>query len=409
MFRISRYLHVAAGQSVPPHRTPSAPVVIWNLSRRCNLRCRHCYTVSEDRAYPGELSTAEALRTIEDLWQAGVRVLILSGGEPLLRPDIFELSEAARERGFYVALSTNGTAIDDQNIERIAAMEYSYVGISLDGIGARHDAFRGREGAFDQALRGLRLCRDAGIKTGIRYTLTELNGEDFPRLIDLTREEGIDKFYLSHLNYGGRGHFNRARDASFRRTRNALDRLFEAAWRDVLDGNGREYVTGNHDADAVYLLYWLRDRVDEAAWQQVVRELQAWGGNATGLHVANIDNLGNVHPDTFWWDENLGNVREQSFREIWFNPDHPLLQTLRKRPRELGGRCGACQWKAICNGSSRVRALRLTGDVLGPDPGCYLTDAETGIAGDATAAALPDEQRERDRAYAEVFRVGARS
>lgn len=379
MFRLTQFLHgIRDNTPISPRRSPKGPVVIWNLTRRCNLLCKHCYTVSSDRAYAGELNTAQAKAVMADLRAADVPVLILSGGEPLARPDIFELSEFARDLGFYVALSTNGTQIDESNVDRIAAMGYDYVGISLDGKQDLHDKFRGEQGAFAASLHAIRLCVARGLKVGIRYTLTQLNKQDFPDLLQLMRDEGIHKFYLSHLNYGGRGNVNRGSDAYFETTRQALDLMFDSAWRDVRDGADREYVTGNNDADGVYLLHWVAKHLPQALEATQAR-LRAWGGNASGVNVANIDNLGNVHPDTFWWEENLGNVLERPFGGIWRNPEHALLLGLQQRPRPVKDRCAACRHLDICNGNSRVRAKQITGDVWAADPGCYLTDAEIGV------------------------------
>lgn len=169
MFRISRYLQ-ALHQGTPPRSgAPQGPVVVWNLGRRCNLTCKHCYSALADREFPGELSTAELIRVMEDLHACGVPVLILSGGEPLMRV----------------------------------------------------------------ALAEIRLRRDHGIKVGMRYTRTEKNADDLSGLLDLMDSEAIDKLYLSHLNYGGRGRINRRTDAYHRSTRRALDLLFERCWNEL--------------------------------------------------------------------------------------------------------------------------------------------------------------------------------
>ncbi len=202
MFRLTRYLQALANPTVPAQRpqlaAPSGPVVIWNLLRRCNLTCKHCYASSADTDFPGELATAQIYAVMDDLKAYGVPVLILSGGEPLLHPDIFAISQRAKALGFYVGLSSNGTLITARNIAAIAAVGYDYVGVSLDGMRATHDRFRRRAGAFDESLRGIRLCRDAGIKVGMRYTLTRHNARDLPDLLQLMSDEGVDKFYLSH-------------------------------------------------------------------------------------------------------------------------------------------------------------------------------------------------------------------
>ena len=379
MFRVTQFMkELKQPTPVGPRRDPPGPVVIWNLIRRCNLRCKHCYSISADTDFPGELSTDEIFAVMDDLRAFRVPVLILSGGEPLLRPDIFEISARAKALGFYVGLSTNGTPIDERLIDRIAEANYDYVGISLDGIGAVHDTFRRQEGAFVRSLNAVRLCRERGIKVGLRFTLTLDNATHLPALLRLADDEGVDKFYLSHLNYAGRGNKNRGDDASFAATRQALDLLFEAAWQAVAGDKNKEFVTGNNDADGVYLLHWVEQRFPERA-SHLRGKLAQWGGNASGVNVANIDNEGNVHPDTFWWHYSLGNVRDRPFSSIWPDLADPIMAGLKRRPRSIGGRCGACAHFAICGGNTRIRALQLTGDPWAEDPGCYLSNAEIGI------------------------------
>ncbi len=380
MFRISRYMRELADPSRPVRAgVPTGPVVIWNLIRRCNLTCKHCYSISADRDFPGELDLDEVYTVMDDLKSFGVPVLILSGGEPLLRPDIFSISERAKALGFYVGLSTNGTLIEPGNIDAIAAVGYDYVGVSIDGMRATHDKFRRKEGAFDASIRGIELCHDRGIKVGLRFTMTQDNARELPELLALMDELAVDKFYLSHLNYAGRGDRNRKSDVVHQTTRWAMDLLFERCWRDVEAGRDTEFVTGNNDADGVYLLGWVREHFPQRL-DHVRTRLVKWGGNSSGVNVANIDNLGNVHPDTFWWHYNLGNVRERPFSEIWTDVSDPLMAGLKSTPRPVKGRCGACAHLDICGGNTRVRAHQTTGDLWAEDPACYLTDAEIGLA-----------------------------
>jgi len=376
MFRISAFIdELFAPTPVGPRRNPPGPVVIWNLIRRCNLTCRHCYSISADTEFKGELSTAEVFAVMDDLKAYRVPVLILSGGEPLLRPDIFDIARRAKAMGFYTALSSNGTLIGPENIDAIDAIGFDYVGISLDGIDATHDRFRRKQGAFAASLAALRLCRDRGLKVGVRYTMTEDNAHDLPALLRLVADEAIDRFYFSHLNYAGRGNINRKTDAHHRTTRRAMDLLFDTCLLDRERSVRRDFTTGNQDADGVYFLHWVERNFPEKA-AHVAAKLRQWGGNASGVNVANIDNLGTVHPDTMWWHVPLGNVRERPFSAIWGDPSNPLLAGLRAHPRAVGGRCGGCRHLAICNGSSRVRAEQAGGDVWGEDPACYLDDAE---------------------------------
>ncbi|MDH5540454.1 MAG: radical SAM protein, partial [Rhizobacter sp.] len=260
MFRISQFMRLLAdaertGQMAPARQAkPPGPVVIWNLIRRCNLTCKHCYALSADHDYEGELSTAEVFTVMDDLKAYKVPVLILSGGEPLLRPDLFEIAARAKAMKFYVGLSTNGTLIDAPMADKVTAAGFDYVGISLDGIAATHDKFRRLAGAFDRSLAAVRLLGERGVKVGLRFTMTALNAHDLPALLQLMRDEGSEKFYFSHLNYAGRGNIHRAKDAQFIATRNALDLLFDRAWQAAWGGAAgargpyahEEYVTGNN-------------------------------------------------------------------------------------------------------------------------------------------------------------------
>ena len=379
MFRVSQYMQEIVNPTpLGPKRHPPGPVVIWNLIRRCNLACKHCYSISADTDFPGELTTDEVFAVMDDLKGFGVPVLILSGGEPLLRPDIFEISARAKAMGFYVGLSTNGTLIDEAMIARIAMIGYDYVGISIDGLRETHDRFRRLEGAFEASMHGLRLCRDAGIKVGLRFTMTQDNAVELPALLDLMATERIDKFYFSHLNYAGRGNINRKDDVMLKTTRWAMDQLFDRSWDYTRRGIHKEFVTGNNDADGVYLLFWVRKHFPQHEAHLRAR-LAAWGGNSSGVNIANIDNLGNVHPDTMWWHYDLGNVRQRPFSQIWPDTTDPLMAGLKASPRRVEGRCSQCRYFDICGGNTRVRAHQLTGNPWAEDPACYLRDDELGI------------------------------
>ena len=380
MFRLSQYLReLDERPPTGPIRQPPGPVVIWNLVRRCNLSCKHCYSISGDVDFPNELSTAEVFGVMDDLKAFGVPVLILSGGEPLMRHDIFEISERAKAMRFYVGLSSNGTLVDAEMADRISDIGYDYVGVSLDGIGDTHDRFRRKAGAYQQSLQGLRLLRDRGIKVGVRFTMTEDNADELPRMLDLVEQERFPKFYLSHLVYAGRGNKNRGDDAAWQTTRDAMNMVIDRAWRWAQAGSEMEIVTGNNDADAVYLLRWAERAMPHAA-EGLRAKLVRWGGNSSGVNVANIDNLGNVHPDTMWWHYGIGNVKARPFSAIWSDLSDPIMAGLKRKPRVVGGRCGACAYFDICNGNTRVRALRITGDPWAEDPGCYLSDEEIGLA-----------------------------
>jgi heme d1 biosynthesis radical SAM protein NirJ len=387
MFRLTQYMKELFYPTPVRRRGDGTgavkPVVIWNLTRRCNLRCRHCYTTSADIPFPGELTHEQAMAVLDDLAGFGIPALILSGGEPLARFGFFQLAERARALDFrHLSLSTNGTRLTGENARRVADLGFDYVGISLDGIGGTNDWFRGVPGAFADALAGVRACKALGVKVGLRFTITEDNAAQLPDMLDLCDAEGVDKFYLSHLVYAGRGDKHRGEDTEHIRTRSAMNLLIDRAWAAVAEDRPLEIVTGNNDADAVYLLRWIIRNLGEDKAAHVRAHLEAWGGNSSGVGVANIDPQGLVHPDTYWSDYTVGSVKTQPFSALWTGDD-PMLATLRQRPRPLKGRCGACAFKAVCGGNTRIRALQLSGDPWEEDPACYLTNTEIGLHADA--------------------------
>lgn len=383
MFRISQLLKTLTHDApVSAVTKMPGPVVIWNLIRRCNLSCRHCYSTSLDIDFKDELTTEQIKATIDDLKVAHVPVIILSGGEPLMRPDIFEITAYAKAKGFYVALSTNGTLINEDNIEKIKAADYQYVGISIDGLEEFHDHFRRKEGSFKTSMHAIKLCKQAGIKVGMRFCLTKDNAGDLPAMLDLMEQYEVDKFYLSHLNYSGRGKRNADSDAMFQMTKDAMTLLFERAWSHITQGIETDFVTGNNDADGPFMLRWAEQEFGQQYPQRVAnlqQRLINWGGNASGVNVANIDNTGTIHPDSYWWNHAIGNVKTEKFSDIWRNSKDPLMVGFRQQPRPVKGRCEQCYYLNICGGNTRTRAFAQTGDVWAEDPGCYLEDVEIGL------------------------------
>ncbi|WP_413867786.1 heme d1 biosynthesis radical SAM protein NirJ [Albidovulum sp.] len=399
MFRLTQYMRELVAPT-PVRRRAGAPkpVVIWNLTRRCNLRCRHCYTTSADVPFPGELSHDQAMAVLDDLAAFAIPALILSGGEPLSRFDFFELAERARALDFrHLSLSTNGTKLADC-ADRIADLGFDYVGISLDGIGGVNDWFRGVDGAFDAALAGVRACKARGVKVGLRFTITEDNAHTLPQMLDLCDAEGVDKFYLSHLVYAGRGDKNRGEDTAHAHTRKAMDFLIDRAWAAVSGGGPLEIVTGNNDADAVWFLRWAERGFAPDKVAHLRAHLEAWGGNSSGLGVANIDHQGRVHPDTYWSDYTVGSVKDRPFSDLWTGDD-PMLAALRQRPRPLKGRCGACAFQSVCGGNTRIRALQVTGDPWAEDPACYLTNREIGVEEAERLSVTPFRGKSHDPAH----------
>ncbi len=276
------------------------PVVVWNYTRQCNLRCIHCYANAGNRKSPGEMNTIAGKAFIRDLADFGVPVILFSGGEPLLREDLFELASFAREQGIRIALSTNGTLITETIAKKASSVGFAEVGISLDGVGASNDRFRGQNGAYEAALKGIRNCVALGLRVSLRLTVTRFNYQEIPTIFRLIEEEDIDRVCFYHLAYSGRGSSLRGEDISHSQTRSVIDMICEHTLDLHRRGLGKEVLTVANHADGVYLYLKLRERDPQRA-SKVLDLLRMNGGNSSGIRIGAVDDLGNVHPDQFWW------------------------------------------------------------------------------------------------------------
>lgn len=373
-----RYAHGAKGQ-VHGAVEGYGPVVAWNVTRTCNLKCIHCYSDSDALKYEGELNTFEAKKFIDDLADFNVPVLLLSGGEPLARPDIFDLVERAREHDMRVTFSTNGTLIDADTARRIKDFGVGYVGISLDGIGENNDRFRGRKGAFNDALRGIRNCLEIEQRVGLRFTINRHNYKDLEDIFRLIDEEKIPRVCFYHLVYSGRGSNMMEEDLTHEESRYAMDLIMAKAQEFHRNGRDVEILTVDNHADIVYLYLKIKEQ-DPIKAEEIWRLMQLNGGNRSGIAFANVDSQGFVHPDQFTQNHTFGNVKERPFKDIWTDISHPVLAGLKNRKPLLKGRCSQCRWLNVCNGNFRARAEAVTGDFWESDPACYLSDDEIRMA-----------------------------
>jgi len=346
----------------------SRPVVMWNLTQRCNLACKHCYMDASQEAR-AEMSLEEGVRLVDELAALRVPILIFTGGEPLLSRNFYALAFHAREVGLRTVISTNGTLITPEAARLLAEAKIRYVGVSLDSASAeRHDAFRGMAGAHARALDGLRNARDAGLKTGLRITLTRDNWQDVPALLNLALEQGIPRFCLYHLVPTGRGAGIADRDVTAEQRRSVIRLLAEAA--EELKGRDIEILTTDSPMDGAYLLEMLKGRGDSR--QEDVRKLLCnAGGCSMGLKVANINHRGDVHPCHFMPQVVVGNVLERSFRDIWIDHPSPELLALRDIKSGLSGACGRCEYLELCGGC-RQKAFYYKGDMRAEDPTCIV-------------------------------------
>jgi radical SAM protein with 4Fe4S-binding SPASM domain len=396
------------GESVPEKASARRPIVVWNITRACNLQCVHCYNDSGPGKLCHEIPTDKAKAVIDDLAAFGVPSILFSGGEPLMRPDLFELIEYAVGKGLRTVISTNGTLIADDKAREIKRLGVSYVGISLDGIGPINDKFRGVSGAFERAVQGIRNCQQAGVRVGLRLTLTKRNVQDIEGLFAFFEAEGVERVCFYHLVPSGRGRAIASEDLTHAETRDALDRILAKARFFKQAGRKTDILTVDNHVDGVYLyLKLLAEERGDCGLQIAdcglkgaaganpqseipnpqskqgraaeVWKLLTWNGGglySSGIGIGCIDYNGNVHPDQFWWHYDLGSIYERPFSEIWTNPEEPLLAGLRDRRARITGRCRRCRFFDACGGSLRVRADAYFGDPWAPDPACYLTDEE---------------------------------
>ncbi|UCD88119.1 MAG: 12,18-didecarboxysiroheme deacetylase [Desulfobacterales bacterium] len=369
-------------ESLPSHllqfSADKRPVVVWNVTRRCNLKCIHCYAHAKDIPFKNELSTDEGKALLDDLAQFGAPVILFSGGEPFVRKDLPELARYAVERGMRAVVSTNGTLITPERARIFKEIGLSYVGISLDGMEAVNDRFRGVKGAFQAALKGIRNSQEAGLKVGLRFTMNRLNAAEIPAIFDLLEDLDVPRICFYHLVYAGRGSKLVEEDLVHEETRAVVDLIMDRT-KDLHDrGKPKEVLTVDNHADGPYLYLRLLKEDPERA-KEVLELLKMNEGNSSGRGIGCVSWDGSVHADQFWRHYSFGNVRERPFSEIWTDTSNSLMKKLKDKKRYVKGRCAECRWLDICAGNFRVRPEAVTGNLWAADPACYLTDQEIGI------------------------------
>lgn len=350
------------------------PVVVWNITRRCNLKCVHCYAHAKDLSFKNELSTKEGKILLDDLAQFGVPVILFSGGEPTIRKDLPELAAYAVSKGMRAVISTNGTLISQKMARILKDIGLSYVGISIDGMEEINDRFRGVKGAFNAALEGIKNCKDAGIKVGLRFTINRFNADEIPKIFKLLEDMEIPRACFYHLVYAGRGTDLIKDDLSHDETRSTVDLIMDLTKMLHDGGKPKEILTVDNHADGPYLYLRLLKENPRRA-EDVLELLKMNQGNSSGIGIGCISWNGEVHADQFWRHYSFGNIKDRPFSEIWADTSEPLMRKLKEKKKHVTGRCATCRWLDICAGNFRVRA-EATGDLWAPDPACYLRDEE---------------------------------
>jgi radical SAM protein with 4Fe4S-binding SPASM domain len=368
------------GECVPKKASQRKPIVVWNITSCCNLKCVHCYNDSGANTQSNEPTTPEAKAVLDDLAGFGVPSVLFSGGEPLTRKDLFELIPYAVDKGLRTVISTNGTLITSDKARQIKHMGVSYVGISLDGIGTVNDQFRGVAGAFDAAVTGIRNCMDAGVRVGLRLTLTKRNAQDVGQLFEFFEQEGIERACFYHLVPSGRGRDMFSDDLTHAQSRQVIDTILATTKAFKAAGKDTDILTVDNHVDGVYL--YLKLLAEDPQRAADVWKLLTWNGgglNSSGVGIGCIDFNGKVHANQFWGHYDLGDIHEKPFSAIWSNDEEPLLKGLRHRRDYVKGRCRLCKFFDACGGSLRVRADLYFNDPWAPEPACYLTDEEIGL------------------------------
>ncbi len=351
------------------------PVVVWNMTKRCNLKCVHCYAKAVDPEGTDAISTEQAKTIIDDLAAYGAPVMLFSGGEPLVRKDLVELAKHATSKGMRAVISTNGTLITKEKARELKSVGLSYVGISLDGGEEIHDKFRKVPGSFKKALEGVANCQAEGLKVGLRFTINKRNQSEVPKLFEIIREREIPRICFYHLVYSGRGSELIKEDLDHSETRAVVNLIMDETRKLFDAGLPKEVLTVDNHADGP-LVYYRLLKEDPRRAAEVMELLQMNEGNSTGRGIGCISWDGQVHADQFWRQHSFGNVLERPFSQIWDDPEIELLHKLKDKKPHVKGRCATCKFLNICGGNFRARAEAFYGDIWAQDPACYLTDEE---------------------------------
>ncbi len=337
-------------------------LVAWELTRHCNLNCIHCRAAANRGPYENELTTEECLRILEEIREVGNPIIILTGGEPLLRPDIFEIARRASELGFRPVMATNGTLITEEVVQKMKETGIARVSISLDGASAKaHDEFRQMPGAFEGALKGIEILREAGIPFQINTTVTEVNLEEIPKVLALALKLGAVAHHIFLLVPVGRGKELADQALSAEKYEKVLHWFYEQ----------RERVPQGFHLKATCAPHYYRILRQRAREEGKEVTYETFGldavtrGCLAGTGFCFISHRGVVQPCGYL-ELNCGSLREKSFPEVWWESE--IFKNLRNF-KGYKGKCGRCEYVRVCGGC-RARAYEATGDYLAEEPLC---------------------------------------
>lgn len=321
-------------------------IVAWEVTKACNLTCAHCRASASREPAPGELTTEEGLRLLEDLAESGTRMVILSGGEALARRDVMELAQDGTRLGLRMTLATNGSLVDRQAARLIKASGIARVSVSLDGAHAStHDTIRGMPGAFDMAVQGISRLVEAGVPVQVNTTVASVNISEMSRIPELVEKLGACAWHVFFLVPTGRGA--------------SIKPALVGEYRDMLEDFRKVSNGSSIECKATCAPQYYRMLLEEEGFSPTK-------GCLAGTGFGFVSATGEVQPCGFL-QVSCGNVRQRPFSEIWVSS--PLLLALRD-PDMLKGKCGSCRFKEVCGGC-RARAFEVLGDALETDPICW--------------------------------------
>jgi len=367
-------LSIAKYGITKPQKLRAPFLVVWDITKACNLKCKHCYS-SSGRRSSDELDTEDVKRIIDEMDRLGVVAIAFSGGEPLMRPDFYDIAAYASRKNIYTALATNGTLIDKKVAWKIKNAGIRYVEISIDGANPEtHDEFRGVEGSWQKAVSGLKNCKDMGLMTAIASTATSSNIDEMGNIIDLAEEIGVDRFIEFNFIPTGRGRFSLEADLSPKQREDLLMYLYNRSQTSEVEifSTAPQYAriaiqTINNHGDGNLSFTFYGGHVEGDLFE--IAEFIS-GCGAGRLYCA-FTSSGKVKPCVFM-PIVVGNLRRESLRDIW--NDSQELRDLRDRSK-IKGRCARCDYLNVCGGC-RSRAYGYYGDMEEVDPGCiYNLDA----------------------------------
>jgi radical SAM protein with 4Fe4S-binding SPASM domain len=340
-----------------PQTTIAPFLVVWNYTRLCNLKCKHCYENAGPKQDEDELNTIEAKRVVDEFAEAGVVAIAFSGGEPLMRKDFYEVANHAYKREFYISIATNGTLIDRETAMKLKDSGVQYVEVSLDGLEETHDNFRGVKGAFKKSIEGIKNCIDVGLDVGVATTITKQNMNEVPKLVDMLEGIGVKRFIAFNFIPVGRGKDIVKMDLEPEERRKILEglygKLITPNCRIQTYSTAPQYsvISVNFEGGPIIATHFTNKSAMELLKGKAKALAEFIGGCGAGRLYCGLEPNGDIIPCVFM-PIKIGNIRVNRLIDVWRNS--PILWKLRNRD-ELEG-CSECEYRYICGGC-RARGI----------------------------------------------------